>query len=125
MFTQTKMIQKTVILKPRYHFEMETQLKTNDYCSIEVPYEMSCDGNINPALDGSNCIIKSLNFEEASVILENSTEMFTLPLFCLKKRNLKPEALNKVLSKSPSNSNSSKKPKKTINNQIFISSCKF
>jgi hypothetical protein len=111
--SKTKSIQKSVSWRQRSVIDMGNLIKPNDSCSIEVPYEMSCDGNLNPAIDGLNCTIESIEDEEATVTLVDSKETHTVPLFCLKKRNLKVEALNKILSESPSKSTSSKRKKTT------------
>jgi hypothetical protein len=120
-------ILKTTTLKQNYLSEVETQLKPDDVCTVEVPYEMSCNGFINSSLDGSNCTIISIFNEEASVFLDHSTETFTLPLFCLKKGNLalkKKVALNRLLASSPVKSSSVTKPKEYINDK-YSSSCQF
>jgi hypothetical protein len=114
MSFNVNLIKKTFELKP----ETETQFKVNDCCFIVVPYEMSCDGNITPILDGLICKIISLSQEEANIVLD-STETFTLPLFCLKKldcklENKKKVAINKFHAESTSNSFPIDKPKENF-----------
>eukprot|EP01080_Neovahlkampfia_damariscottae_P003685 gene3685-6499_t len=101
-------IPKSSSLPRSPQFQMIKRINEKDACIIEVPFEMSCVGNIEGKLDGQQGTVLRVFEEDATVLLSEEKEIVTVPLFCIKKRNFIIKKREEVENNSPSKSTSKK-----------------
>ena len=109
-------IQKSFSLSRSPTFQMKQRINEKDACTIEVPFEMSCIGNIDIRFDGQDGTVLRVFEEDATVLLSNEKEIVTVPIFCIKKKTYvfkkREEIVENVNSPSKSTSKKLKENKK-------------